>query len=274
MQVETWLTPSSAAVHERDAAEVAVVIDVLRATTVATTALAAGAASITTCETVEQAHAWQAERSAAGEAILLCGERECKPIEGFDFGNSPGEYSPAGVQDRHLVLTTTNGTQAIHSAQDCDHCLLGCFANVGAVAEQVIALLEPTTNTKPRVRLICAGTNGAVTGEDVLMAGALISLLHRKLSGSARFHDGPIELVNDSSEIALAVWQHCIALDKVTDSETLAQKLATTQGGKNLIAADYESDLIDCGSIDVFDNVPQRLAREPYARFTNASSAS
>ncbi|TWU16607.1 putative 2-phosphosulfolactate phosphatase [Allorhodopirellula heiligendammensis] len=277
MQIETWLSPTAVGPHERGRVRVAVVIDVLRATTVATTAIAAGARSVTTCLGIDEARALQ--RDCQPDCVpLLCGERECKPIEGFDFGNSPSEYSPAGVGERDLVMTTTNGTRAIDAAADCDVMLLACFANLTAVADAIIAEVSASTpsgaldsefvscqppSTSGRVRIVCAGTNGAVTSEDVLLAGALIAVCHRKLSDTARFYDGPIELVNDSGSIALAAWQHCVTHDKVVDSESLSRRLGMTGGGQNLIAAGYENDLVDCASIDVFDQVPCRDQLHP-----------
>lgn len=261
MQIETWLSPSAVGPHERARAQVAVVIDVLRATTVLTTAIAAGARSVTTCLDVE--HARALKRDWPGDvAPLLCGERACRPIEGFDFGNSPSEYAPAGVRQRDLVMTTTNGTRAIDAAADCDVMLLACFANLSAVADAIIAETS-VASSSGLVRIVCAGTNGAVTGEDVLLAGALISVCHRKLSDTSRFHDGPIDLVNDSGSIALAAWQHCVSHDKVVDSESLSRRLAMTGGGKNLVAAGYANDLVDCASIDVFEQVPLRDQLHP-----------
>lgn len=273
MQIETWLSPAAVADHERKRARVAVVIDVVRATTVITTAIAAGARSVTTCATIEQALAFK-RNAAPGNPPLLCGERDCRTIEGFDYGNSPSEYSPAGVGGRDLVMTTTNGTRAIEAASDCDTMFLACFANLSAVADAIVAettvgvpagelsdsgvSLGQNIQTSGLVRIVCAGTNGAVSGEDVLLAGALMAVCHRKLSDTARFFEGPIELANDSASIALAAWQHCITHDKVTCSDTLTQRLSWTQGGRNLTAAGFGSDLVDCGSIDVFDNVPRR----------------
>ncbi len=272
MQIETWLSPTAVGPHERGHARVAVVIDVLRATTVITTAIAAGARSVTTCVDVDHARSLKGDGESEA-APLLCGERECRPIEGFDFGNSPSEYSPAGVGERHLVMTTTNGTRAIDAAADCDTMLLACFPNLTAVADAIIVEVtegdsseradpehagsEPT-RTSGLVRIVCAGTNGAVTSEDVLLAGALIAVCHRKLSDTSRFYDGPIELMNDSGSVALAAWQHCVTHDKVIDSESLSRRLAMTGGGQNLIAAGYANDLVDCASIDVFDQVPRR----------------
>ncbi|MCC9655985.1 2-phosphosulfolactate phosphatase [Rhodopirellula halodulae] len=266
MKIETWLTPNAAGESERAPASVAIVIDVLRATTVATTALSAGAKSITTCGTVEEAFSMKSEASS-DNVPMLCGERGCQPIVGFDFGNSPGEYSPAGVGERELILTTTNGTAAILAAEQCEHMWLACFANLSAVIDRLVRWHTANKdNESAFARIVCAGTNGCVTAEDVLLAGAIIAMCHQRLADSPRFYDGPIELLNDSGAIALSAWQHCITHDGVNSSETLAERLTLTQGGKNLIAANYANDLVDCGSIDVFDLVPTRDQRSP-ARF-------
>ncbi|WP_430451161.1 2-phosphosulfolactate phosphatase [Rhodopirellula europaea] len=265
MKIETWLTPNAAGQSERAPASVAVVIDVLRATTVAATALSAGAKSITTCGEIEEAFAMKTAADPENTP-LLCGERGCQPIVGFDYGNSPGEYSPAGVGDRDLVLTTTNGTAAIKAAEECEQMWLASFANLSAVIDRLVKWNAANPDEEGFARIACAGTNGCVTTEDVLLAGAIIAMCHQRLADSPRFYDGPIELLNDSGAIALSAWQHCITHDGVNSSETLAERLKLTQGGKNLIAANYAGDLVDCGSIDVFELVPTRDQRSP-ARF-------
>ena len=72
-----------------------VVIDVLRATTTIVNALGNQAASITPVITVEDAR-----EVAAGTGSLLGGERDCIRLEGFDFGNSPAEYTQNLVADK------------------------------------------------------------------------------------------------------------------------------------------------------------------------------
>src|SRR5262245_57387196 len=90
---------------------VVVVIDVLRATTTITTALAAGARRVIPCLDVADARA-AAANSPEGECVLG-GERQGLRIEGFDLGNSPNEYTPASVGGKTLVFSTTNGTKAM-----------------------------------------------------------------------------------------------------------------------------------------------------------------
>ncbi|MEM6365379.1 MAG: 2-phosphosulfolactate phosphatase [Planctomycetota bacterium] len=258
MKFQTCLIPDSDT--SARAADLAVVIDVLRATTVATTAIAAGARCVITCRDIDEAIAMR-ESADGGISRLLCGERQCRPIDGFDLGNSPGDYGPSNVADRDVVMTTTNGTAAIESVVEVPKVILGAFANVSAVVDQLIKHHE--LQSEGIVKLVCSGTNGEITLEDVLLAGAIMAMTHRRFSDSERFYDGPVELIDDSSSIALAVWQHSLTHEGVTNAETLASRLAVTQGGKNLIAAGYQTDLVDCAAIDVFDVVPTRVATQP-----------
>src|SRR5437016_9884451 len=89
---------------------VAVVIDVLRATTTIVHALAAGCTVVRPCAEVEEARDL-AGRMRAGR-VLLGGERGGVAPPGFDLGNSPREYTAKVCKGTTLVLTTTNGTRA------------------------------------------------------------------------------------------------------------------------------------------------------------------
>src|SRR4051794_40623441 len=88
----------------------AVVIDVLRATTSMVHALASGVESVRPCSEIDEARQLAAT-FPHGEAILG-GERQGLPIEGFDCGNSPSAYDSTRCPGKTLVMTTTNGTRA------------------------------------------------------------------------------------------------------------------------------------------------------------------
>ena len=88
--------------------DVAVVIDVLRATTTISWALKNGADSIQVFADLdllkESAIKWQVEKR------LMLGERGGKKIEGFDLGNSPLSVTKKVVNGKRLFVSTTNGT--------------------------------------------------------------------------------------------------------------------------------------------------------------------
>ena len=74
-------------------------------------ALSAGAKAIYPVGSIEEA--LRLARTFGRDEVLLCGERKCLPIEGFDLGNSPSEFVPEKVARKILVMTTTNGTAAL-----------------------------------------------------------------------------------------------------------------------------------------------------------------
>ena len=168
--------------------QTAVVIDVLRASTVITTALDNGARELIPVKTVEEAQSLYATCDNA----LLGGERNAVKIEGFDLGNSPLEYKKKTVEGKTLILTTTNGTNAINNIIGADEVVLACFRNTEAVAsviarrnDEAIHDNNDVSSGLPRcarndVVVVCAGTEGRFSLDDGLCAGMLIELLKQK----------------------------------------------------------------------------------------------
>jgi 2-phosphosulfolactate phosphatase len=168
-RVNVHLSPNLAA-PERFAGGVAVVIDVLRATTTMVQALAAGCPRVLPCATVEAAR--QVAASLPAGTALLAGERDGLPLPGFDLGNSPLEFTPERCRGRTLVMTTSNGTRALLHAAAAERVLVAAFTNLGAVCEQLRHEMRP-------VNVLCAGDAGGVALEDALLAGALVGYLVR-----------------------------------------------------------------------------------------------
>ena len=149
-----------------------VVIDVFRASTTITAALAGGARFVLPVADVEQAMKL-AEPYAENE-VLLGGERECQRIEGFQLGNSPREYTREVVAGKVIIFTTTNGTRALNAAKDAATVIVGGFVNFSAVADAVAG--------HEAVTILCAGNNGRLSLEDFACAGGLVARLARKES--------------------------------------------------------------------------------------------
>jgi 2-phosphosulfolactate phosphatase len=160
MRVHVAFTPS-----EVERAAVAVVVDVLRATSTIAQALACGYRRVLCCVEIEDALEL---RSRLGEGVLA-GERRLEAIPGFDLGNSPREFlEPRGET---LITTTTNGTRAIVSAAAAaDVVLVGSLLNLDAVA--VAAQRE-----EGDVEIVCAGLEGRFTLDDAYCAGRIAELL-------------------------------------------------------------------------------------------------
>jgi 2-phosphosulfolactate phosphatase len=161
-RVSVLLTPGAGAVPRR---ATAVVVDVLRASTVLTVARANGAGRIVAAATPEEACALRARLPGA----LLCGERDGRRLPGFDLGNSPFEYDAATVSGRVLVFASTNGSQALRAAAGARRTVAGAFVNAGATLAAVAADDE--------VVVVCAGRVGAFSLEDAACAGWLVAAL-------------------------------------------------------------------------------------------------
>ena len=155
--------------------QIAVVIDVLRATSVITTALENGAREVIPVKTVEEAQNLYAQCDTA--KTLRGGERNALKIEGFDLSNSPLEYKKKVVEGKTLILTTTNGTNAINNIIGADEVVLACFRNVAAVVEHIVGLSHRGCRD---IIIVCAGTESHFSLDDGLCAGMIIELLKQR----------------------------------------------------------------------------------------------
>lgn len=150
---------------------VAVVIDVLRATSTIAQALASGYRRVYCCREVEDA---QALREKLGEG-LLGGERKAVKIGGFDIGASPREVLEP--RSETLIYSTTNGTRAVLAAASaCRKVLLGSLLNLSAVAAAV----------KDDCVIVCAGFQGQFALDDAYCAGRIVELLGGEVTDAAK----------------------------------------------------------------------------------------
>lgn len=153
-----------------------VVIDVLRASTTICHALHNGAREIIPVGDIEQAV--RLSRTMSRETTLLGGERKGVRPTGFDLGNSPLEYTQETIRQKSIILTTTNGIQALSKTKHAHRQLIGSFANLSALTGYI---LSPGNDIgkSGNVFLLCAGTNGDFSYEDMIGAGAIADRLFR-----------------------------------------------------------------------------------------------
>ncbi len=225
------------------AGSVVVVVDLLRASTTICQALASGAQGVVPCLEVDET--WTRAKQFSREEILLGGERGGKRIEGFDLGNSPADYTADQVFGRTVLFTTTNGTKALAHARLASRVLIGAAVNRAALAAAIA--------TSSKIDILCAGTNGQVTREDVLAAGAICDQLVSQGSPDSW-------QTNEWAESALGEWQELLTLAQSegrTASEQLALELCVTPGGMNLLAIGYDADLVLCAQLDTLEVVPE-----------------
>jgi 2-phosphosulfolactate phosphatase len=167
--VRVGLTP-----RDEVAAPLAVVIDVLRATSTICQAFAAGYERLICVGEVEEALA------LAGDGVALGGERGNVRPDGFDYGNSPREFAGGAATRTTLVLTTTNGTRLLlAAAARCESVIAGSLLNLDATVRAVLG------SGATEVALLCAGVEGRFALDDAYVAGVLAGAIGGEPDDSA-----------------------------------------------------------------------------------------
>ena len=141
-----------------------VVVDILRATTVISTAFHYGINDLIPVSELEEAQAYLNK-----EGYIVAAERNAEPIEGIPYGNSPFQYMNEKVRDKTLVLTTTNGTKAIHLSKHHE-VITASFVNINAVFNYIL-------QSDKDVIIFCSGWKGLPNMEDTIFAGQLSEML-------------------------------------------------------------------------------------------------
>ena len=147
-----------------DGKSTVVVVDILRATSVISTAFMHGVKEVIPVQSLEEALFYKGEKD-----YIVAAERNAKPIDGFDYGNSPFHYINGDVEGKILVLTTTNGTKAINNAKD-HKVITASYINIDSIVKY---LIEDDND----VIILCSGWKGVFNLEDPIFAGTLSNLL-------------------------------------------------------------------------------------------------
>ncbi|MCA9147513.1 MAG: 2-phosphosulfolactate phosphatase, partial [Planctomycetales bacterium] len=167
-----------------------------------------------------------ADLARRGPEARAGGERKALRIPGFHFSNSPADYTPESIGGRELVFTTTNGTRALHACHLAQRILLAAFTNLDALLEHLAA---PSAIT-----VVCSGISGVVCREDVLLAGAICDRLVQQR---------PEMVCNDSALLAMHAW-------RLVANHELADELAESKGGRNLISLGMGEDVRRCALVN------------------------
>ncbi|HSP47798.1 MAG TPA: 2-phosphosulfolactate phosphatase [Clostridiaceae bacterium] len=204
-----------------------IVVDTLRATSTIITALSNGAKSVVPVATVEEALHIRKQY----EHAVLGGERRSVKIEGFDYSNSPREYTNIEIHGTNIILTTTNGTKAISRSREGKRILIGALLNAKAVAGKAFECGDD-------IVIVNAGTNGRFSMDDFITGGAIISEL---------MDLGPLEL-SDIAKTALLIYR------SYKDIRSYIKEAAHY---KSLEELGLQEDIDFCLQKDIFDIVPE-----------------
>ncbi|MBM7583390.1 2-phosphosulfolactate phosphatase [Caldicoprobacter guelmensis] len=240
MKIDVYALPNS--VQEKELKErIAVVVDVLRASSTIITALHNGCREVIPLIDIEEAI--NLSKNYEKGTFLLGGERNAQKIEGFDLSNSPYEYTRDVVEGRTVLITTTNGTRAIRKANEAKEVIIGGFLNAAAVARYI-------GQKEENVAFICAGTDGKFSLDDILAVGAMIDALQN--TGK------PL----DMDDLGLV----CLQMYSI-HKQDLKEILKHTYHYKNLVKAGFEADVDYCIQLNLLPTIP--VYREGVIRVLN-----
>ncbi|PEN14931.1 2-phosphosulfolactate phosphatase [Longibacter salinarum] len=229
MDVEVFLTHSN--VTDEDVRDrTVIVIDVLRACSTIATALQNGARAV--MPVPDMAEASKIAANLDPDVYRLGGERDAEKIEGYHLGNSPLEYTQEEVEDRDVILNTTNGTKALSRAKSAPHLIAGCFLNAGRIVDFI-------REAGRDVAIICAGRQNRLSLEDTLCAGLM---LERLWGGQEP------EYATDSAHTAFTLFH--------TDREDVGSALRRANHAQNLVERGYSDDVEYCFKVDALPVLP------------------
>ncbi len=225
MKIEVCHSPAWYHTYE-DKNSIVVVIDVLRATSAICTAFEFGVEKIIPVATMEEALVYK------GNGFLTGAERDAIRVDGFDFGNSPYDFMTEKIQGKTIVLTTTNGTQAIEVSKNAHKVVVGAFTNFSALCHWLVS-------QKRNVLLLCAGWKDKYNLEDALFAGAVAE----KLSDTGLF-----------DEIADSAWA-CRYLYEANKKDRF-RFFKNAAHSKRLAQLNLKKDIKYCFSLDKTSIIP------------------
>lgn len=146
--------------------KIAVVIDMFRATSAIVTALNNGCEEVIPFLTIEET--LESSEELKREEYILGGERRAVKIDGFDLSNSPLEYTKEVVEDKKVLITTTNGTRTLTKSNSAKRIIIAAMINAKAVSDKLLEINED-------VVIINAGTNGNFSMDDYICSGYIIN---------------------------------------------------------------------------------------------------
>lgn len=228
MRIDVTLT-AEAVDPQAIAAATVLVVDVLRASTTMTAALAAGATAIVPVADAEDA---RRRRAAAGRDAVLAGERRGNTIDGFDFGNSPVEFASGAVRGKIVIFTTSNGTRALLAARGAPAIGVAGLVNLSAAAAWAMA-------AERHIAILCAGERGARSLEDVVCAGLLVERMKTAEPG--------VQLGPAAAEAAATARPY---------AKDVARLRAASSWARHLVRSGRGADVDACLAIDTTTLVP------------------
>ena len=216
--------------HEKLEGKVAIVLDVLFATSTIITAMANGVTEV--IPTLDEAGARaEAQKHPAG-SYVLAGELYAETLPGF-ASPTPLALLEQEIAGRTLIYSTTNGTVALRQSSRADHVYAGALLNGEAVVNRVLDKHPGKT-----ILIVCSGSMGMVNLEDLYGAGYFVDLLSRALDENSDFSDA------------------ALAARSLYRSEDAADCLMRARVGRLMVERNLIPEVQFAARLSVFDAVP------------------
>jgi 2-phosphosulfolactate phosphatase len=205
---------------------IVVIVDIFRATSSICYGIENGAEAIIPVAEIDECLAYRDKQTG----YLLAAERNGEVVAGFDFGNSPFSYTKEKVAGKTVVLTTTNGTQALHLSRSAKKVVIGSFLNLTALCNWLKTQNE-------NILLVCAGWKNNFNLEDTLFSGAVVE----QLKFGDYKTDDPAIAANDLYQ---------------SGKNDLNAYLAKTSHSERLKKLGIEADIAFCLNVDITTAIP------------------
>ncbi|HHT9119485.1 MAG TPA: 2-phosphosulfolactate phosphatase [Candidatus Hypogeohydataceae bacterium YC41] len=212
-----------------------VVIDVLRASSTITHAFSQGCKAVYPFASIRDCLI--KARELGRDRVILGGERNGLKIKGFRLGNSPQEYSRDVVEDKFILITTTNCTKNVQTVirlMTAKEILVCSFLNLPAVAEYL-------ATRNDRLHIALSGEEGEASLEDVVCGGMLI---HRLLEKTDLIE----AVLSDPARLAYIAYLHY--------KDNLRQALLDSTHSQLLIKLGMEKDIDFCAQVGIHNFIP------------------
>ena len=231
MRLDVFFTPGQVKPGDL-AGRLVAVVDVLRASTSIATALGNDARTVIPLEGADEVIV--RSKDFTRSQILLAGEQKMLPIPGFDLGNSPQAFTPEVVEDKTILITTTNGTRALLGVQGARDIVIASYVNFTAV----LTLMKVAAGTDTDIAIVCASEEGSFTLEDAACAGRYVRAIPKRAS---------IEL-NDAAVASVLIEKKY--------GDNIAKVFKESTHGQALQEAGFGDDLAACAEVDAYPVVP------------------
>lgn len=157
---------------------VAIVLDIIFATSSIVTALQAGARAV--IPAMDLADAERIASTREPDSWILAGEHNANSFSGYRSYN-PMAMMTSDMAGKDLIYATTNGTVALRHAAGFDRVYAACLRNGAAVVRHLLV-----QHQHENIVVVCSGSRGHFSLEDFHGAGYIMQCL-RHFSGTDDF---------------------------------------------------------------------------------------